>query len=156
MRLKFPFVQDQNSRIQVRNMCSCEMVTRLYTLGWDSVMYIVCMGPAMWSRPWQGRLSCFQGCWERPGRVWRLLPLVGDLLRYRKPQIINLKKKEKNIDQSQQSVLIWSGGYKTSFMLILTQLSTKFQLLIKTKIPTNEEVSCFKSLRCCTYHANKC
>ena len=27
-----------------------------------------------------------------------------------------------------------------------TQLSTKFQLLIKTKIPTNEEVSCFKSL----------
>ena len=29
-----------------------------------------------------------------------------------------------------------------------TQLSTKFQLLIKTKIQTNEEVSCFKSLRC--------
>ena len=28
-----------------------------------------------------------------------------------------------------------------------TQLSTKFQLLIKTKIPTNKEVSCFKSLR---------
>ena len=26
----------------------------------------------------------------------------------------------------------------------------------KTKIPTNEEVSCFKSLRCCIYHANKC
>ena len=26
-----------------------------------------------------------------------------------------------------------------------TQLSTKFQLLIETKIPTNEEVSCFKS-----------
>ena len=36
----------------------------------------------------------------------------------------------------------------------LTQLSTKFQLLIKTKIPTNEEVSCFKSHRCCIYHAN--
>ena len=30
-----------------------------------------------------------------------------------------------------------------------TQLSTKFQLLIKTKIPTKKEVSCFKSLRCC-------
>ena len=30
-----------------------------------------------------------------------------------------------------------------------TQLSKKFQLLIKTKIPTNEDVSCFKSLRCC-------
>ena len=37
-----------------------------------------------------------------------------------------------------------------------TQLSTKFQLLIKAKIPTNKEISCFKSLRCCIYHANKC
>ena len=37
-----------------------------------------------------------------------------------------------------------------------TELSTKFQLLIKTKIPTNEEVSCFKPLGCCIYHANKC
>ena len=36
------------------------------------------------------------------------------------------------------------------------QLSSKFQLLIKTKIPTNKEVSCFKSLRCCIKHANKC
>ena len=36
------------------------------------------------------------------------------------------------------------------------QLSTKFQLLIKTKILTDEEVSCFKSLRCCIYHAYKC
>ena len=36
-----------------------------------------------------------------------------------------------------------------------TQLSTKFQLLIKTKIRTNKEVSCFKSLRC-IYHAKKC
>ena len=37
-----------------------------------------------------------------------------------------------------------------------TQLSTKFQLLIKTKILTNGEVYCFMSLRCCIYHANKC
>ena len=37
-----------------------------------------------------------------------------------------------------------------------TQPSPKFQLLIKTKIPTNEEVACLKSLRCCIYHANKC
>ena len=37
-----------------------------------------------------------------------------------------------------------------------TQLSTKFQLLIKTDLPTNEEVSCFKSLRYCIYHAHKC
>ena len=26
----------------------------------------------------------------------------------------------------------------------------------KTKIPTNEEVSRFKSLRCCIHQANKC
>ena len=37
-----------------------------------------------------------------------------------------------------------------------TQLSTKIKLLIKTKILINEEVSCFKFLRCCIYHANKC
>ena len=35
-----------------------------------------------------------------------------------------------------------------------TQLSTKFELLIKSKIPTNKQVSCFKSLKCCVYHAN--
>ena len=37
-----------------------------------------------------------------------------------------------------------------------TQPSTKFQMLIKTKILTNEEVSHFKSLRHCIYPANKC
>ena len=37
-----------------------------------------------------------------------------------------------------------------------TQLSTKLQLLIKTKIPTNEEVSCFKAVICYSYHADKC
>ena len=37
-----------------------------------------------------------------------------------------------------------------------TQLSTKFQLLMKTKIPTYKEVSCFKSLRSCIDHANIC
>ena len=37
-----------------------------------------------------------------------------------------------------------------------TQLSTKFQLLIKTKIPTNKEVYCFMSRKCCIYHAQKC
>ena len=39
-------------------------------------------------------------------------------------------------------------GYKTLFILN--------QLLIKTKIPTNKEVSCFESLICCIYHSNKC
>ena len=52
------------------------------------------------------------------------------------------------------SVLI-SGPEVINFFSYSTQLSTKFQLLIKTKILTNEEVSCFKSLRCCIYNANK-
>ena len=37
-----------------------------------------------------------------------------------------------------------------------TQLSMKFELLTKTKIRTNIEDSCFKSLRCCIYPANQC
>ena len=48
------------------------------------------------------------------------------------------------------------GSEVIKLFLCSTQLSTKFQLPIKTKIPTNEEVSCFKSPRCCIYHANKC
>ena len=35
----------------------------------------------------------------------------------------------------------WPRGYKT--FSCSTQLSTEFQLLIKTKIPTNKEVVCF-------------
>ena len=37
-----------------------------------------------------------------------------------------------------------------------TQMSMKFELLIRTKILTNKEVFCLKSLKCCIYHANKC
>ena len=37
-----------------------------------------------------------------------------------------------------------------------TQLCRKFHLRIKTKILTIKEVSCFKSLRYCIYHANIC
>ena len=37
-----------------------------------------------------------------------------------------------------------------------TQLGTTFQLLIRTKIRINEEVSCFRTLRCSIHHANKC
>ena len=48
------------------------------------------------------------------------------------------------------SVVTWPEVIK------LFSCSTQFQLLIKTKIPTKEEVYCFKSLKCCIYHANKC
>ena len=43
-------------------------------------------------------------------------------------------------------------GYKT--FSCSTQLRTKFQLLIKTKLPTKKEVSCFRFLR--INHANNC
>ena len=48
--------------------------------------------------------------------------------------------------------ITWPRGFK--FISCSTQLSTKFQLLIKTKIPTNIKVSCFWSLICCIYHVN--
>ena len=54
------------------------------------------------------------------------------------------------------SLVSWDAWFRVYFFSCSIQLSTKFQLLIKTKIQTNEEVSCFKSLGCCIYHANKC
>ena len=57
-------------------------------------------------------------------------------------------------------VILWeaiiSGPEVIKLFSCSTQLSTKFQLLIETKLPTNKEVYCFKSLRCCIYHAYKC
>ena len=70
-----------------------------------------------------------------------------------------------NINSNQNvisgAVLIWvytfcPGPEVIKLFSCSTQLSTKFQLLIKAKIPTNEEVPCLKSLRYCIYHANKC
>ena len=43
---------------------------------------------------------------------------------------------------------------KLFFMLNSTV--NEFLTAHKTKIQTAEDVSCFKSLRCCIYHANKC
>ena len=51
---------------------------------------------------------------------------------------------------------LFSGPQVIKLFSCSTQLSTKFQLLINTKIPTNKEVSCLRSLWCCIYHANKC
>ena len=41
----------------------------------------------------------------------------------------------------------WPRGYKT-FFSCSTELITKFQQLIKTKMLKSEEVSCCKSIRC--------
>ena len=49
-----------------------------------------------------------------------------------------------------------AGPEVIKLLLCSTQLSKKFQLLLKTRIWTNKEVSCFKSLRWCIYHAIKC
>ena len=61
---------------------------------------------------------------------------------YRK--IVNLNTREN----------IRPRGYKTFFMLNSTKHN--FSTAHKKMIPTNKEVSCFKPLRCCIYHANKC
>ena len=48
----------------------------------------------------------------------------------------------------------WRSGLEViNFFSCATILSTK--LLVKTKIPTNKEVSCLKSLEYCIYLANK-
>ena len=52
--------------------------------------------------------------------------------------------------------LLFPGPEVIKYFPRSTQLSMEFQMLIKTEIPTNEEVSCFKSLRCCINHAYKC
>ena len=55
-------------------------------------------------------------------------------------------------------VIVSKGGLAPEVIKLIscsTQLSTKFQLLMSTKILTNEDFSCSKSLRCCIDHANK-
>ena len=59
-----------------------------------------------------------------------------------------------DLEQTRQNVR--PGPKVIKLFSCSTQLSTKFQLLIKTKISTNKEVSCFKSLRSWIYHAHKC
>ena len=59
------------------------------------------------------------------------------------------------MDPDQTALLgtVRARGYSTFFMLNSTE--REISTAHKTKIPTNEEVSCFKSLRCCIYHAYK-
>ena len=71
---------------------------------------------------------------------------------------VNLELEKNNTTDDKVHVVLYnSTGHEViKLFSCSTQLSTKFQLLIKTEIPTNEDISCFKSLRCCIYHANKC
>ena len=50
---------------------------------------------------------------------------------------------------SEYKLIVSTGPEVIKLFSCSTQLSTKFQLPIKTKLLTNEEVPCFKSLRCC-------
>ena len=47
------------------------------------------------------------------------------------------------------------GPEVIKLFLCSTQLSTKFQLLVKTEIQANKYFPCLKSLICCIYHAYK-
>ena len=57
-------------------------------------------------------------------------------------------------------VMIKNNRYAGSEVIKLfscsTQLSMKFQLLIKTKMLKNKYFSCFQNLRCFTYYATTC
>ena len=68
---------------------------------------------------------------------------------------INTLRVPYDLDPDQNGRSVGPGPDVITFSC-LTQRSTKFRLLIKTKIPTTEELTCFKSLRCCIYHAYKC
>ena len=70
-----------------------------------------------------------------------------------KRRVINLKR-EAIDDLLLMLGLLRPRGYKKKFRLSSTE--HEIQLLIKTKLPTNKEASCFKSLGCCIHPAHKC
>ena len=53
-------------------------------------------------------------------------------------------------------IRFYPGPKILNFFSCLTQLRMKFQMLIKLKMVKNKDFSCFQTLRCCIYHANKC
>ena len=53
-----------------------------------------------------------------------------------------------------QELLLMPRGYKTFFMLNSTE--NEISTAHKTKLMKIIDFSCFKTLRCCIYHANKC
>ena len=65
---------------------------------------------------------------------------------------VTLKNRKKDIDKGLD--IIARNQESSIYVPCSTQLSMKFQLLISTKISTNEDVSSFKSFRCCLYIAN--
>ena len=76
--------------------------------------------------------------------------IVGSFVHNIRPQQLSLHKEQVRSDYCP------TGPAVIKLFSCSTQLSTKFQLLMKIKLPTNKEVSFFKSLRSCIYHAYKC
>ena len=54
--------------------------------------------------------------------------------------------------------LLSMSATETSFIIKGNTMNPGPEVIkkIMLNLLTNEEVSCFKSLRCCIYHANKC
>ena len=88
--------------------------------------------------------------------------ILGKISRWQKLANLPSRQKLTYSIMIQEYVLFWKqfwlkpGPEVIKLFSCSTQLSTKFQLLIRTKIPTNKEVSWLKSLRYCIYHTYKC
>ena len=55
-----------------------------------------------------------------------------------------------------EASFIIKGNSMTPGPEVIKKVHTEHEISTADKILTNEEVSCFKSLRCSIYHANKC
>ena len=53
-------------------------------------------------------------------------------------------------------IVTFPGHMVIKLFSCTTQLSIKMIILIMAKMLKNEDCSCFKSPRCCIYHANNC
>ena len=85
--------------------------------------------------------------------IFEISSFSGFLKIFSSLSLVSLNLKTREIGHNHDSISVLDPRF---YEVIKPQLSTKFQLFIKTKIPTNKTVSCFKSFRSCIYHANKC
>ena len=60
------------------------------------------------------------------------------------------------ISRSKLFTYNWCSGSEVIKFFMFNSSEHEIQLHIKSKMLKNKDVSCFQSLRCCIYHANKC
>ena len=58
-------------------------------------------------------------------------------------------------DLSLENNWTWPQGYKYKTFFVLNPTEHGIQMLIKSKMLKNKDLSCFQMLRCCIYHAHK-